>query len=139
TPLQTLTLYNAVANNGTMVKPEFVSEIRDVGKSVKQYSREVIIPQVCSSRTLTQLKDMMEGVVESGTAENIKSNLFKIAGKTGTAQIAKESQGYHGDKSYQSTFVGYFPAAKPIYSCIVIVNNPTKGAYYGALVAGPAF
>src|SRR5205085_9813825 len=95
TPLQTLTLYNAVANKGVMVKPQFVTEIKELGKAVKAYSAEVMVPKVCSERTLGQLREMMEGVVDHGTAANIKSQQFRIAGKTGTAQIAKQNSGYH--------------------------------------------
>jgi cell division protein FtsI (penicillin-binding protein 3) len=138
TPLQILTLYNAVANNGVMVKPEFVTEIREVGKTVKSFNTEVINPQICSAGTLRDLKKMMEGVVESGTADNIKNSLYPIAGKTGTAQIAQDQNGY-GHKEYQSSFVGYFPANKPMYSIIVTISSPSKGAYYGSAVAAPVF
>ena len=81
---------------------------------------------------------MMEGVVEHGTAINLKNANYKIAGKTGTAQIAKDKYGYRQDAriSYQASFVGYFPAENPLYSCIVVVNAPSNGVYYGNLVAG---
>jgi cell division protein FtsI (penicillin-binding protein 3) len=139
TPLQILTLYNAVANNGVMVKPRFVTEIQDAGKSVQKFGVEVINPQICSKSTLRQVRNMMEGVVENGTAKNIRNDLFPIAGKTGTAQIADEMHGYRAQKIYQSSFVGYFPANKPKYSCIVMISGPSGGVYYGALVAAPAF
>jgi cell division protein FtsI (penicillin-binding protein 3) len=139
TPLQMLTVYNAVANNGVMVKPEFVTEIQDAGKVMRTVNTEVINPKICSRRTLNQLRNMMEGVVEHGTAHNIQNNLFPIAGKTGTAQIADERHGYRAQKIYQSSFVGYFPANRPKYSCIVMVSGASGGAYYGALVAAPAF
>jgi cell division protein FtsI (penicillin-binding protein 3) len=141
TPLQILSLYNAVANNGVMVRPQFITEIRDVGQLVQKFDTKVINQQVCSPRTLEQLKKMMEGVVEKGTATNLRNDLYKIAGKTGTAQIAKDNSGYAGDskKQYQSSFVGYFPANKPMYSIIVVVNNPTKGIFYGGAVAAPVF
>lgn len=141
TPLQTLTLYNAVANNGKMVKPKFVKSLMYHGDVVKNFDTEVIIPSICSKWTLRKLKVMLEGVVERGTAKNLKNNNYKIAGKTGTAQIASKESGYR-DKSkisYQASFVGYFPADKPKYTCIVVVNAPSRNVYYGNLVAGPVF
>lgn len=137
TPLQMLTLYNAVANNGRMVKPKLVREIQQTGRTVKQFPTEEISPSICSGETLKAIRQMMEGVVERGTAKNLKNPYYTIAGKTGTAQIADAKHGYN--KVYQSTFCGYFPADKPRYSCIVIVNSPSNGIYYGALVAGPVF
>ena len=141
TPLQILSLYNAIANNGIMVRPQFITEIRDVGQLVKKFDTKIINQQVCNARTLEQLKKMLEGVVEKGTATNLKNDLYKIAGKTGTAQIAKDNSGYAGDskKQYQSSFAGYFPANKPMYSIIVVINNPTKGSFYGGAVAAPVF
>jgi cell division protein FtsI (penicillin-binding protein 3) len=138
TPLQTLTLYNAVANNGVMVKPMFVTEIRETGKPVKTWNTEVINPKICSDKTLATVRQFLEGVVEEGTATNVKNDLYKIAGKTGTAQVANEQGGYKV-KKYQASFVGYFPANKPAYSIIVVINNPTNGIYYGSSVSGPVF
>jgi cell division protein FtsI (penicillin-binding protein 3) len=141
TPLQILTLYNAVANNGIMVKPLFVTEIEDVGKPVRQYNTEIINPKICSDKTLSEVKEFMEGVVDHGTATNIKNGLYKIAGKTGTAQIADNNKGYggNGQKIYQSSFVGYFPANKPAYSIIVVISSPSNGVYYGGAVSAPVF
>ncbi len=84
---------------------------------------------------------MMEGVVENGTATNLKNSNYKIAGKTGTAQIANDNKGYRQGAriSYQASFVGYFPAENPLYSCIVVVNAPSNGVYYGNVVAGTVF
>jgi cell division protein FtsI (penicillin-binding protein 3) len=139
TPLQTLTVYNAVANNGKMVKPQFVTEIREVGNLVQQFPTEVIKEQICLPTTLAQVKEMMEGVVENGTAKSLKNDLFKIAGKTGTSLVANEEGSYRQQGKYQASFVGYFPANKPAYTIIVVINNPTKGVFYGADVAGPVF
>lgn len=141
TPLQILTFYNAIANNGKMVKPKFVKALKYHGDVINKFETEVINPSVCSKATLRKVKKMLEGVVENGTATNIKNKNYKIAGKTGTAQIANIESGY-SDKSklsYQASFVGYFPADNPKYSCIVVVNSPSRNIYYGNLVAGPVF
>ena len=141
TPLQILTFYNAVANDGRMMRPRFVTEIRRNGNLLKSFEPEVRINSIASRSTIRKVKKMMEGVVEHGTATNLKDADYKIAGKTGTAQIAKERFGYRtGTKvSYQASFCGYFPAENPIYSCIVVVNAPSNAVYYGNLVAGPVF
>ncbi len=141
TPIQILTFYNAVANNGRMVKPLFVKEIRFNGRTVKTFEHEVIIPSICSMSTIRKARKLLEGVVENGTAKNLKDSVLKIAGKTGTAQIALQNKGYQKGSSvfYQASFVGYFPADQPKYSCIVVVNAPSKDVYYGNLVAGPIF
>ncbi|MBU8891308.1 MAG: PASTA domain-containing protein [Bacteroidales bacterium] len=141
TPLQTLTLYNAIANDGKMVKPKFVKGLMYHGDLVKTFNTEVLKQSVCSRSTLRKVKIMLEGVVERGTAKNIRNENYKIAGKTGTAQIANKESGY-SDKSkisYQASFAGYFPADNPKYSCIVVVNAPSRNVYYGNLVAGPVF
>ena len=141
TPLQILTFYNAVANEGVMVKPKFVREIRFHGETLAKIKPEVLSPSICSDATLQKLKLMLEGVVQSGTAKNLKNENYKIAGKTGTAQIANDKYGYKQNTkvSYQASFVGYFPADDPKYSCIVVVNAPSKNVYYGNEVAGPVF
>lgn len=141
TPLQILTFYNAVANDGKMVKPRFVTEVRDGERILKTYNTEVITNSICSRSTIRKAHKMLEGVVESGTAMNLRNNNYKIAGKTGTAQIAKSKKGYRsgGAVSYQASFVGYFPADEPLYSCIVVVNAPSNAVYYGNIVAGPVF
>lgn len=141
TPLQILTFYNAVANDGKMVKPKFVKEIRKRGKLVKELDTEVINSSICSKNTINMAKEMLEGVVENGTARNLKNSVYKIAGKTGTAQIANAKYGYKYESkvSHQASFVGYFPADNPKYSCIVVVNAPSQNVYYGNLVAGPIF
>jgi len=138
TPLQILAFYNAIANDGKMVRPKFVSSITKHGTVEKQFPTVVLKERICSQKTVDKLKMMMEGVVEHGTASNLKHANYKIAGKTGTAQISKGGS-YHRDKSYQASFVGYFPADKPRYTCIVVVDSPTSAVYYGNLVAGPIF
>ena len=142
TPLQILTFYNAVANDGKMVKPRFVTEVRKSGKLVKEYGVEVINNSICSKKTIKMAKEMLEGVVEKGTGINLRNSRYKIAGKTGTAQIANAKYGYRGYESkvsHQASFVGYFPADNPKYTCIVVVNAPSQNVYYGNLVAGPIF
>lgn len=141
TPMQILTFYNAVANDGKMVKPKLVKEIRYNGMLKKSFPTITINPSIASASTIKDAKLMLEGVVEKGTATNLKNDLFKIAGKTGTSQIANKNKGYGGykDVQYQASFVGYFPAEAPRYSCIVVVNAPSSAVYYGNLVAGPVF
>jgi cell division protein FtsI (penicillin-binding protein 3) len=135
TPLQTLTLYNAVANNGVMVKPQFVKEIRDGNQIIESFKPEVMNYAICKPGTLKDVQEMLVGVVERGTAKNIKARGFEIAGKTGTAKIA--ANGSYSNK-YQASFVGYFPASKPKYTCIVVIQGPTK-QIYGSLVSGTVF
>jgi cell division protein FtsI (penicillin-binding protein 3) len=141
TPLQILTFYNAVANNGKMMRPLFVTAIMRNGSVIKSYDPEVIINSIASRSTLRKAKKMMEGVVERGTATNLKNPNYKIAGKTGTAQIARNKYGYKtgSSVSYSASFVGYFPAENPLYSCIVVVNSPSNGVYFGNVVAGTVF
>jgi len=140
TPLQILTFYNAVANNGRMVKPLFVKEIRNKGHLVYEYKTTVIKDSIASPTTIAQVKLMLEGVVQEGTATNLKHTQYKIAGKTGTAQIANAREGYkNGKVRYQASFVGYFPADNPKYSCIVVVYAPNGNVYYASQVAGPIF
>jgi cell division protein FtsI (penicillin-binding protein 3) len=141
TPLQILTFYNAVANNGRMMKPRFVTAVIRNGNVIKRFEPDVIINSLASRSTIKKAKKMMEGVVEHGTATNLKNANYKIAGKTGTAQIARGRTGYRSGSriSYQASFVGYFPAENPLYSCIVVVNAPSNGVYYGNLVAGSVF
>jgi cell division protein FtsI (penicillin-binding protein 3) len=137
TPLQTLTLYNAIANNGEMVKPIFVSEIKEWNKPIKQFEKEIINPQIASKETIDKVKVVLENVVKRGTGSKLYSKDFSMAGKTGTAQVG------YADKAnlyYASSFVGYFPADEPKYSCIVVVHKPSKSkGYSGADVSGPVF
>lgn len=140
TPLQTLTLYNAVANNGEMVKPQFVSEIKEWNKTIKKYDKQIINPKICSDGTIKKLKALLSNVVKRGTGAKLYSKDFSMAGKTGTAQANYGKNGGN-DKHYISSFVGFFPAEHPKYSCIVVVHAPNTSMnnYYGADVAGPVF
>jgi cell division protein FtsI (penicillin-binding protein 3) len=139
-PIQTLTFYNAVANNGAMVKPKFIEEIREDGIPVRKFKTEVINPSICSKETLGKAQDLLKAVCEKGTGRALRNPYYKLAGKTGTAVIANENQGYTvgGAKKYQASFCGYFPADKPEFSIIVVIVGP-KGQFYGGSVAGPVF
>lgn len=141
TPMQMLAFYNAVANDGKMMRPMLVKEIRRHGKTIKTYNPEQIGPPICSQNTIKLAKELLEGVVENGTGKSLKNNIYKLAGKTGTAQVASGGSyvDKYGKKTYQASFVGYFPADKPKYSIIVVVSAPSNDAYYGAEVAGPIF
>ena len=139
TPLQLLTFYNAVANDGVMVKPRLLKQISNLGNlPTKRFSVEVINPSICSKPTLEKVQKMMFNVVDKkwGTGHGIKDPLLKMAGKTGTCQVD-----YTKDEvQYVSSFVGYFPADAPKYSCMVVVHRPNKQkGYYGATVAAPVF
>lgn len=140
TPLQTLTYYNAVANNGEMIKPQFVSEIREWNRTIKKFDKKVINPKICSDETTKKLRACLENVVKRGTAKKLYSKNFPMAGKTGTA-AANYNRNDGTSKHYVSSFVGYFPANDPKYSCIVVVHEPntSRNNYYGADVAGPVF
>lgn len=137
TPLQLLTFYNAVANNGEMVKPLFVTEVKNGGKTVEQFEKTVLNPQIASERTIQIARQLMEGVILEGTAKRLKNMHFTTAGKTGTAKIS--GRGGYIPGAYNSTFVGYFPADNPQYSCVVVVQRPSENGYYGGTVAGPVF
>jgi cell division protein FtsI (penicillin-binding protein 3) len=140
TPLQILTFYNAIANNGCVVKPRFVKEIRKHGKTLHTFPVEIIKDSIASPTALAYARKMMEGVVQHGTGSSLKSSQYMIAGKTGTAQIARSKYGYDKDHpSYQASFVGYFPANAPKYSCMVVVYSPSNDVYYGGAVAAPIF
>lgn len=138
-PLQMLTLYNAVANRGRMMRPYLVNEIREDGRPLLQFQPVILKDSICTNSTLQQLQECLEGVVIEGTGKALQSNYYKIAGKTGTALVANGSRGYE-DKIYQSTFVGYFPADNPQYTIIVTIKNkPHAANFFGASVAGPVF
>ncbi len=140
TPLQTLTFYNAIANNGRIVKPKFVKEIRYHGQLVKVFPTEIIRDSIVSPSTILKAHELLEAVVDSGTGSALKNPHYKVAGKTGTAQILLPKFGY--DKShmtYQASFVGYFPADHPKYSAIVVVYAPSSGVFFGGAVAAPVF
>ncbi len=139
TPLQTLTFYNAIANDGKMVKPRFIEEIRAIDKSIKTFETKVINPQICSKETVQKLQKLLQNVIKKkhGTGHGLYTDNFSMAGKTGTCQ-----KDYRNKEllNYISTFSGYFPAENPKYSCIVVIHEPDKTVgYYGADVSGPVF
>lgn len=136
TPLHTLTLYNAVANDGTMIKPVFVTSVSKADRIKQDFETEKLTGKICSNKTLNQLRILLEGVVENGTAKNLKNAHYRIAGKTGTAQILENGR---YEKRYITSFVGYFPAHAPKYSAIVLIKNPRGFYQYGNNVAGPVF
>ena len=139
TPLQILSFYNAVANDGELLRPQFIEKITNAGeKPQKIFKKEIINPSICSDETLTNIKSMLFNVVDKrwGTAYQIKDSLFNVAGKTGTCQLDYTKE----EVQYISSFVGYFPAENPIYSCIVVIHRPDKTlGYYGSTVAAPVF
>ena len=139
-PLQTLALYNAVANNGRMMKPYLVSTIQYIGGVDRQTQPAVLVNKICSDETLAELRTCLEGVCMKGTAKSaFKNTFYTVAGKTGTALVANGNRGY-ADHIYQSSFAGYFPADHPRYTCIVVIKNkPYAKKYLGAVVAGPVF
>ncbi len=138
TPLQTLTFYNAIANDGEMVKPRFVKEIRIHNKTEKVFEKEVLNEKICSQETINKVKVIMKNVVKRGTAKNIYSPNFSMAGKTGTCQ--RDYGIPNTPTQYIASFAGYFPAEDPIYSCIVVIHKPNKKkGYYGSTVAAPVF
>jgi len=135
-PIHTLALYNAIANNGKMIKPIIVKEVKVADRALEEYKTNVVKDRICSDETLDKLRPMLEGVVEHGTAKNINNAIYKIAGKTGTARKIKDGVYV---KEYYTSFVGYFPANKPKYSCIVVIDSPKGFRQYGSDVAAPVF
>jgi cell division protein FtsI (penicillin-binding protein 3) len=136
TPLHILALYNAVANGGVMIKPVIVKSVKKADKVDESFETEIINKRICSQETLKKLQVLLEGVVENGTAKNIKGTHYRIAGKTGTAQILENG---HYTKKYVTSFVGYFPAHAPKYSAMVLIRNPRGWYQYGSNVAAPVF
>jgi cell division protein FtsI (penicillin-binding protein 3) len=137
TPLQMLTFYNAVANGGRMMKPYLVTHVEQKGRTLEEFKPTVIDRRIAKPQTIEQLQSLLEGVVERGTARKLRTDQYRFAAKTGTSQ-----QGYgqrNQRKKYQASFAGYFPAENPMYSIIVVIKDPTNGAYYGGEVAGPIF
>lgn len=133
-PINTLTFFNAIANNGKMVRPMFTREIMHNGEAVQSFSTEVIKSSICSDKTLTLVKNMLLGVVEEGTGKAVHSDIVRIAGKTGTAQIA--TGGVYRTSGHQVSFCGYFPADEPKYSCIVVIRRPRIGYPSGGTMSG---
>lgn len=136
TPLQILTVYNAVANNGVMVKPYIVDEIRKNKKVIRRFDKTVLNPSICTQSTLLKVQSLLANVVRHGTAKHLYDPNVRLAGKTGTAKLD-----YWKDRSsrkYRASFAGYFPADAPRYSIIVVVDKPNPDkAYYGSKVAAP--
>ncbi|MCL1933635.1 MAG: transpeptidase family protein [Candidatus Azobacteroides sp.] len=140
-PIYTLTFFNAIANNGTMIKPIFVKEIRDARK-IEKKKTEIINEHICSDKTLEIIREMLDSVVNHphGTGKPARSDLVRIAGKTGTAQLSQGAAGYKaGGKSHQVSFCGYFPANDPKYSCIVVIRRPRNGNASGGYMSGAVF
>ncbi len=138
TPLHTLNFYNAIANNGVMVQPTVIEKITEYNHTIESFETVVLNEKLFSPQTLANLRVMLEGVVENGTAKNLKTDYLKIAGKTGTAKIAQGKEGYKR-AVYQASFCGYFPAENPLYTMIVVINSPSQNGYYGNVVAGMIF
>jgi len=136
TPLQMLAFYNAVANDGKLIRPVIVRDVRKADKVIKSFETEVLNRQICSDKTLKEVRSLLQGVVENGTASNIRNAHYKIAGKTGTAQIIENGR---YTRKYYTSFAGYFPANEPRYSCIVVINDPKGVDQYGSSVAAPVF
>ncbi|MFO7720309.1 MAG: penicillin-binding protein [Gillisia sp.] len=140
TPLQTLTFYNAIANDGVMVKPRFIKEIKEWDKTIVRNDLEIINPAICSKETIDKVQALLKNVVEHGTAKSLYSPNFSMAGKTGTAQTEYWMDDWSSNRRYISSFVGYFPAENPKYTSIVIIHKPKNSiGYYGADVSGPVF
>jgi cell division protein FtsI (penicillin-binding protein 3) len=141
TPLQTLTFYNAIANDGEMLKPRLIKAVKEWDKTILNFEKEVINPSICSRETALKVQQLLKDVVEKkhGTGHGLYSPNFSMAGKTGTTQknyVSKDPE----VMKYISTFAGYFPADNPKYSCIVVIHEPDKSVgYYGADVSGPVF
>ncbi|MEO6637314.1 MAG: penicillin-binding protein [Ginsengibacter sp.] len=143
TPLHMLMLYNAVANDGKMMKPYLVNSINEMGTTIKSFHPQVLVDKICSEETLGKLKDCLSAVVEAehGTAKALNTAAYKFAGKTGTAVTALDNRGYNkSNKIYQSAFIGYFPADKPQYTIAVVIQNTRESKLaYGGSVSGPVF
>ena len=138
TPLQILTFYNAVANNGKMMEPILVKRIRHGSKVLVEYESKVLSERIASKNTIAEAHRLLEGVVERGTAKRVQLGDCQIAGKTGTAKKVNKATGEY-ESRYQASFCGYFPAKHPRYSLYVMIDEPSGEEYYGASVAGPVF
>lgn len=139
TPLQLLSFYNAVANEGIMMKPYLVSEVRHFDETVEKYKPTIVKQRIASRKTIQKACELLLGVVERGTAKSLKTSRYKFAGKTGTAQIDYRKFRAKANIRYQASFAGFFPAEKPVYTCIVVITDPKENGIYGGEVAGPIF
>ena len=138
-PLHMLAFYNAVANKGKMMNPIFTTAILEDGKEIECQKPVVVNPSICSESTIEKIMPLLVGVVDEGTAQNIRTNKYRIAGKTGTTVLNYAGRKEGEDKKYQASFAGFFPADNPKYSCIVVISNPKNGQVYGGKVAAPIF
>jgi len=140
TPLQTLAFYNAIANNGELVKPRFLRQIKEFDKEIETFDKEVLVKKICSDETLNKTKEILKNIVVRGTGKKLYSETFSMAGKTGTARTEYWMKDWEDNPRYISSFSGYFPVENPKYSCIVVIHKPsTKVGFYGADVSGPVF
>jgi cell division protein FtsI (penicillin-binding protein 3) len=140
TPLQMLSFYNAVANDGDLLRPTFVEKICDKQEVIESFSPKVIKKAICSKATLRDVQSLLEGVVLNGTAKKgLKNTPYSVAGKTGTAQLNYWNRKKGEKTKYRASFVGYFPANNPTYTCIVIITNPRENGFYGSQAALPVF
>lgn len=138
-PISTLCFYNAIANNGKMVRPKFVQSVIKNGEIIKEYPTETIKESICSQSTLTKIQSILELVVSKGLGKKAGNNKFHVSGKTGTAQISQGAGGYKsGTTHYLVSFCGYYPSEAPKYSCIVAIQKPGLPAS-GGLMAGSVF
>ncbi len=138
TPLQLLTAYNGIINNGLMVSPRIVNRVTDAGIVTTDNAENVKEVRVCSKETSDKIKELTAAVFTHGSARRVRSDVVAMGGKTGTAQIATKGQ-YQKAKLYNASFVGHFPADKPVYSVYVMVNKPSNGQFYASSVAAPVF
>jgi cell division protein FtsI (penicillin-binding protein 3) len=140
-PIYTLSFFNAIANNGVLVKPMFVREIEENGQCIEMKKTEVINSKICSSSTLAEIRQMLDDVVNcsDGTGKPAHSERVRIAGKTGTAKLYNKTTRRYEPGAYQVSFCGYFPAEAPQYSMIVVIRNPHNGAASGGLMCGSVF
>jgi len=141
TPLQTLAFYNAIANDGEMIKPRFIKSVKSFDKNIEVFKKEVLVNKICTDKTLAEIQDILKNIIIRGTGERMYSETFSMAGKTGTARTDYANfEEWKKDRKYISSFAGYFPADNPKYSCIVVIHKPKfEVGYYGADVSGPVF
>jgi len=140
TPLQTLAFYNAVANDGEMVKPRFLREVKELDRKIESFKKVVRVKKIASNETIKKAQQLLENVMKYGTGKRMYSKYFSMAGKTGTARTEYGAEGWDENPRYISSFAGYFPVENPKYSCIVVIHKPSiEVGYYGADVTGPVF
>ena len=138
--LQTLAFYNAIANNGVMVKPHFIKEVKEYSRVVESFEEEVLVDKIASEKTIKEVQEILKNTVVRGTGKKLYSKYFSMAGKTGTTRLEYWKKGWKENPKYISSFTGYFPAENPKYSCIVVIHKPkVKKGFYGADVSGPVF